>query len=225
MSPPPPTTTTTHPSPIDLAHTAVAIAHLLRDTKYAIVGGAACQLYGSARTTSDVDFVVPRGRVSAVRKLLAADPAHFIIEPRTLHTRYQHTETAPAVEIQILAPPVTFMEGFDDATPMVRVPVPGLRPDKGEASGGAVEVAVLDPVLLLNAKCRAILGRASEAKKSSDAFDVEFLLRYLAEQKIYPTNETLSNATAEFVKWFVASHGQRRLWREVGFDEIRGEIH
>lgn len=78
------------PSPKEIRAASEALGALLTSrVKYAVLGGAACQLLGSGRVTEDVDFVVPKGEVKSARKLLAAEPAQFIVDKRTLHTYYR----------------------------------------------------------------------------------------------------------------------------------------
>lgn len=82
---------------------------------YAIVGGGACVLLGSTRTTQDIDFVVPRGATVSTRQLLRSSH-DFLIEARTNHTWYRANKP---VEIEILAPPALFQENFDQQTEVV----------------------------------------------------------------------------------------------------------
>jgi hypothetical protein len=61
------------PDSDDIRRACKALAALLQDkVKYAIVGGAACQLLGSDRATDNVDIVVPPGKVVSARQLIAA---------------------------------------------------------------------------------------------------------------------------------------------------------
>lgn len=119
---------------------------------------------------------------------------------------------------------MTFLEEFDEGTETERAVVEVGGGDEEEKE--VVEVKVLEPRALLNAKCRALLGRASEAKKSSDADEVKFLLHFLAERKSeFPvTQRSVPNVTKDFVKWFAATYGEGRLWRGVGFDRLKGML-
>jgi hypothetical protein len=90
-----------------------------------------------------VDFVVPAGQTPTARQELR-NAGVFTIEPGTLHTYYQ------GVEIEILAPPALFKEPYNAETPTIEVQ----------------QVRILKPALILNAKCRSILGRANEEKKT-----------------------------------------------------------
>jgi hypothetical protein len=189
--------TFTYPSTHHVTAAAQAVARALSDgeVKYAVVGGAACLLLGSNRATTDVDFVVPKGRIRDARFLLKARTELFVVEPRTKHTVYL---SKPPIEIQIIAPPALFREPFDESTETV------------EVNG----VQILKPTLILNAKCRSILGRAGEDKKTSDAQDIKFLLHWCAEHGMDSTE--VPNATREFVDAFIAFHGGAELWRAMG---------
>nr|POE62243.1 hypothetical protein CFP56_70630 [Quercus suber] len=187
------------------AHVALALGQ----TKYALVGGAACQILGSPRVTEDIDFVVPKGSVNSARRLLAAAKNEFTVEPRTLHTFYK---TSPPVEIEILSPPGTFKEDFDQDTSTVAVRIEG------------ASVHVLNPVLILNAKCRSVLGRASEEKKLTDASDIQFLLEYLAKAGTFPSSQQLPNVSKEFVTWFADNYGGTQLWINARYDFSIGKL-
>ncbi|KAK3291468.1 uncharacterized protein B0H64DRAFT_246302 [Chaetomium fimeti] len=189
-----------YPSVDHIIAAAKAVAHALKDgsVKYAIVGGAACLLLGSDRATSDVDFVVPKGSIRDARLLLKAQSDHFSVEARTNHTVYL---SDPTIEIQIISPPALFKEPFDESTETI------------EILGG---IHVLKPTLILNAKCRSILGRAGEDKKMSDSQDIKFLLHWCAENGLDPRTEA-PNATTEFVDAFIAMYGGAELWRRVGY--------
>jgi hypothetical protein len=123
-----------------------AVGKILGDRTYAIVGGAGCALLGSARTTTDIDIVVPRGHTLETRKLFR-DQERFVVEKGTLHTYFQSN---PRVDIEILTPPMLFREDFDASTPTVTV---------GSAK-------VLKPALLLNAKCHQYWEEAKRRPKA-----------------------------------------------------------
>lgn len=171
---------------------------------YALVGGAACQSLGSNRLTSDVDLVVPQGQIGTARRLLAADMQNFTVDPRTLHTHYNSN---PPIQIELLSPPTMFREQFDQDTPTVIVEVDG------------TELRVLQPKSILNAKCRSILGRATDERKAADSRDILFLLKYLGERERGNRGEVeiqVPNATQEFMEWFIERYGHRSLWQGVG---------
>lgn len=174
------------------------------DQPYAIVGGAACMLLGSDRLTTDVDLVVPKGETKNARQLLKNQKEHFIVDTRTNHTIYLGP---PPIEIGILTPPALFREPFDASTGTIDVD--GTR--------------VLKPTLILNAKCRSVIDRPGEAKKTTDAQDIKFLLTWCVNHGMYPTETEVPNATKEFVEYFVATYGGQELWLNVGYDVGDGE--
>ncbi|KAI9059660.1 hypothetical protein FKP32DRAFT_1760935 [Trametes sanguinea] len=186
---------------IRVAAKSVAAA-LGNDFAYALVGGAACILLGGQRVTEDIDFVVPKGSTPRARQLLKASGA-FTIDSRTLHTK--HTETD--VEIEILAPPKLFQGVFDESTPTVTVD--GVR--------------VLHPLLLLNVKCKSLLGRASEMKKFTDGQDIAFLLDYCVCDGIEINPEDVPNATPELVEYTVLQGWvARETWNSAGYRDGSG---
>ena len=196
----------TYPSVDHIIAAAKAVSQALKDggVKYAIVGGAACLLLGSDRATSDVDFVVPKGRIRDARLLLKAQSDHFAVEARTNHTVYLSN---PAIEIQIISPPALFKEPFDESTETIEI-LDGIH--------------VLKPTLILNAKCRSILGRAADDKKMSDGQDIKFLLSFCADNGLDPWAD-VPNATMEFVDAFIATYGGAALWRRVGYDDAASQ--
>lgn len=178
---------------------AQTIAQVLGSQHFAVVGGAACLLLGSNRSTFDVDIVVPQGETKAARARLQAHPECFDVEKRTLHTFYR---SDPPVGVEILTPPALFKESFSSSTPVLVV--------RG--------VRVLQPSLLLNAKCNSILGRARPDKKDTDAQDILFLLQWLAGNNIHPGIQDVPNASLEFVQWFIEEYGNGKLWINLGYD-------
>lgn len=189
----------TIPTPEQVCAAAKAVGYALGDQDYALVGGAACVLLGSTRATEDVDIVVPKGNTPAARSLLKQQIKYFDVANKTLHTTYKST---PLVEIEIIAPPALFKEAFDASTPIIIVE-------------GA---KVLKPVLILNAKCRSILGRAEEKKKRCDATDIQFLLSWCARNHAYPTSEEVPNASKQFVSWFIQRYGGKDYWTNAQYD-------
>ena len=81
---------------------------------------------------------------------------------------------------------------------------------------------MLKPTLLLNAKCGSILGRSTDAKRATDATDIKFLLNWCASNQMYPTAEEVSQATTEFVEYFVSIHGEPEIWTNAGWDFKNG---
>ncbi|KAF4431823.1 hypothetical protein F53441_13877 [Fusarium austroafricanum] len=123
-------------------------------------------------------------------------------EKRTLHTFYR---SDPPVEIQILSPPILFRENFTSSTSVMIVQ--GVR--------------VLHPTLLLNAKCKSILGRVGSEKKDTDSQDIVFLLQWCASNNVRP--RWVANAGPIFVQWFIQEYGNERLWSDLGFDLKTGK--
>ncbi|KXG49890.1 uncharacterized protein PGRI_058580 [Penicillium griseofulvum] len=192
----------THP-PEALREALTALGDALGDERYALVGGSACTALGSERATQDIDFVVPKGQTPSVRKILRNSPA-FEVEARTYHTWYRAAEP---VEIEILAPPALFQETFDETTEVITVG----------------NLKVLKPALLLNAKCGSILGRASEAKKRTDAQDILFLLGYCAENPDQlPKASEVPNASKDFVEAFIQKYSGQGSWIAAGYDLQNG---
>lgn len=156
---------------------------------------------GSTRTTQGVDFVVLRGQTPAARELLRASP-HFNVEPGTKYTTCK-AEGANGVEIEILAPPALFKENFDQDTEVITVG----------------NVKVLKPALILNAKCRSILGRSTEHKRNTDAVDILFLLEFCARNPKYlPKAEEVPNANREFGQMFIAQYENQESWTRAGYN-------
>ncbi|KAE9368025.1 hypothetical protein N431DRAFT_429268 [Stipitochalara longipes BDJ] len=186
------------PSDVEAVRAAAeAVGKILGGRSYAIVGGAACALLGSSRTTTDVDIVVPRGETRETRKLFRGQE-EFFVETGTLHTYFQST---PRVDIEILTPPMLFKEEFDASTPTVMV---------GSAK-------VLKPARLLNAKCHSILGRGEE-KTRSDAHDIGFLLRWCHENSAFPLTEECPRVTRAFISWYIQNFGGENDWKNIGFE-------
>jgi hypothetical protein len=195
------------PNQNTLIAAAQAVAKALGDQQpYAIVGGAACALLGSDRSTSDVDLVVPKGDTKAARALLKSDPDSFSVDKRTQHTFYRSN---PPVDIEILAPPIMFKGEFLPTTPVIFV------------HGG---VRVLKPTLILNAKCNSVLDRSSSEKKDTDAQDILFLLRWCAANGVRPDCNEVPNASLDFVQWFIGVNGNEQLWTGIGFDLKEGKV-
>jgi hypothetical protein len=131
---------------------------------------------------------------------LKALPEQFSVNPRTNHTVY--LSTLP-IDIQIIAPPALFKEPFNESTETIEL---------------LNRVQVLKPTLILNAKCSAILGRAGESKKTSDAQDIKFLLHWCAENGMRMDTAEVPNTTKEFVDAFIAMYGGEELWSRAVYD-------
>lgn len=182
---------------------AQAVALSFGSTHYAVVGGAACLLLGSLRTTVDIDVVVLRGETKVARDKLAAQATHFVVDPKTRHTTYT---TQPAVEIEILTPPLLFSEEFEENTPIITVH----------------GVKILKPTLILNSKCGSILSRSGGEKKLTDAVDIRFLLQWCAQKAMWPTDAECPKVDQDFVEWFNKNHSGGDLFKRAGWDEKAG---
>ncbi|RDL42339.1 uncharacterized protein BP5553_02318 [Venustampulla echinocandica] len=177
-----------NPSRDQVLEAARAIGQTLKTQTYAIVGGASCSILGSMRTTHDVDIVVPKGATKQARMLLKNDAELYDVDNKTLHTYYKSN---PPVEIQILASPSLFQETFDESTPVITID----------------GINVLKPTLILNAKCRSILGRRTGERKLADAADIQFLLGWCSTNNCIPTAAEVPNASKEFIEWFIQGFG------------------
>lgn len=196
-----------HHPPGEIRTAAMAVGSALAHCeKYALVGGSACVVLGSTRTTQDIDFVVLRGGTSNARQLLRASP-HFKVEPRTNHTVYKAERP---VEVEILAPPALFQEPFDQSTEVVTI-----RGTK-----------VLKPALLLNAKCGSIIGRPTEEKRRTDSMDIGFLLKFCAENPAYlPKAHEVPKATKQLVQTLIQRYGGQDAWVRAGYNLETGKTY
>ncbi len=183
------------------------ISKQLIGTRYAFVGGAACRLLGSDRTTNDVDIVVLRGEVPAARARIA-ESSEFTVEPRTRYTWFKGQTHVP---IDILSPPMMFRSVFDADTPTVKV----------ERNG--VSAVVLHPIALLNAKCQSIHERPV-LKKYNDYDDIVFLLRWLAVHSIIPTADQVPNASDGNGIYLMNTFGYQDAWITAGYDCEKGRL-
>lgn len=103
------------------------------------------------------------------------------------------------------------MEPFDGETPTYTIAING------------APVQILHPLLILNAKCRSVLGRATELKKGSDAEDIIFLLGWLANAGIRPQPQQVPNVNKAFVEWFIqVFECGPEVWRRAGYDMRKG---
>ncbi|KAI9817345.1 MAG: hypothetical protein M1826_001627 [Phylliscum demangeonii] len=97
-----------------------------------------------------------------------------------------------------------FREAYDAKTPTIIVD----------------DIKVLDPVLILNAKCGSVFRRSTDDKRKSDAFDILFLLQYLLDHQAPPlTRAVLSSVDqhfmAEILRWLPDS---QPFWKGLGYD-------
>lgn len=147
-----------------------------------------------------------KGETKMARDKLAAQGTHFSVDPKTRHTNYL---SKPAVEIEILTPPLLFKERFDKDTPTL------------EVTGG---IKILKPTLILNAKCASILGRANETKKLTDAVDIKFLLTWCVAKQMRPTANECPNVNNAFIEWFILNYDGGDLFKRAGWDEANGKL-
>lgn len=82
-------------------------------------------------------------------------------------------------------------------------------------------VQILHPIALLDAKCGAIGGRATEAKKQTDAQDIIYLLLWLKSKNMTLSAESVPDASVAWVQWFTSNYGRGNYsyWTEVGWTE------
>jgi hypothetical protein len=106
------------------------------------------------------------------------------------------------VDVGILAPLGTFASRFD-ANTVVLERLYGVR--------------VFNPSGLLESKYRSVLGRSTEAKKQSDAYDTLFLLDYLYQHGIQTSPAEVPVAES-FKNWFDVNFDQEstEIWERIG---------
>jgi hypothetical protein len=192
---------------LEIKQACTALGARIVESSYAIIGGTAVQLLRSMRLTEDVDFVVPQGTVAAARKMIARAKDEFTVHPRTRHTHYRITQTP--VEAEILSPPALFKKIFDAETPVHEVVVDGQS------------IRILKPALILDAKCRSILGLPTEKKKLNDAIDIIFLLQWLAANNTVPLAHEVPNASKGFVELFIKTYNGIEDWTNSGYSPER----
>jgi hypothetical protein len=80
-------------------------------------------------------------------------------------------------------------------------------------------VKILEPTLLLDAKCGSITSRANEERKQADAGDIVFLLKYFLKNDIRLNWEHVPNATQPFVRLFSAMYLENStlIWESTGY--------
>lgn len=105
------------------------------------------------------------------------------------------------------------METFDESTSTHEIDIDGTT------------IKLLHPLLILNAKCRSIFGRATDSKKLTDAKDILFLLEWMVQKGIFPTASQLPNVNREFVDWFTATYEGEQTWKNARYDFDKGWCH
>jgi len=163
-----------------LVRAAVALHFVLVELNvtHAIVGGVACILHGSKRTTYDLDLVVdvPPLEVRPLKQRIASKDARFRSVGNSLYFDDVPIELLPATAF---AWPSTLSTG--DGT--VTIPIDG------------VELVVLSPpALLLSKSGRTATGMQSDrpktvAKFQTDLHDMNFLARMVSVDDVKATLE------------------------------------
>jgi hypothetical protein len=172
------------------------------DFKWALVGGAAAVALGSRRITEDIDIVIaPPARLREAKNALRSDP-RFFIDPRTRHTTFTSSISPKPVDIEFLSFPGTFKAPFDESTKVM------------ETRSG---LNVLHLPFLLESKCRAISSRSKESKRTTDAFDIGFILEFMVKNNLRTSLDEVPSASREFQAWFEDfKSGSTRLFHQVG---------
>lgn len=137
--------------------------------------------------------------------MLRASP-YFDVEARTNYTKLIAEEP---IQIEILAPPALFQEQFDTETEVISID----------------GVKTLKPALLLNAKCGAIVNRATEEKHWSDFHDIIFLLEFCAPNPQYlPKAHEFPQANKELVQQLFDKHEGKEIWVRAGYSFETGSL-
>ena len=157
---------------------------------------------GRWRITEDIDVVIaPPDRLREAKNALRLDP-RFSIDPRTRHTTFTSSSSPRQVEIEFLSFPGTFKARFDESTKVTKT-----------RSG----LNVLHLPSLLDSKCRAITSRSKESKRTTDAFDIGFILEFMIKNNLRTSLAEVPSASAEFQAWFEDfNSGSSRLFHQVG---------
>lgn len=171
------------------------LAHALKDNEYAIIGGVAVALLGSARATQDIDVLVPDGHHAPVAKALLST-GKFGGE-RQQNGRYRVWFNASNRQHYN----VDIMEPRD-----IHQQFPSAKHDRIKAHSGYV----LSPAQLLNFKCAAWQSRHDGRKRLHDSQDILFLLAYMVEKGIKTTPKEIFNATDDFFFEFFGHYPHSR---------------
>ncbi|EEQ30400.1 hypothetical protein McanMca71_002293 [Microsporum canis] len=149
--------------PNDVPAFARSIDFHLRGLGYAFIGGVACSLLGSQRTTHDLDIIVPQGARRQALSILARDSTNFgVAEGGSWVNMNRRRYNLDVIEPQQIGQQFTGREVV--------------------ISNG---VRVLDPNLLLQYK-RYSLSRRDRSRVSSienDKSDIKFLTQYLKNHR------------------------------------------
>ncbi|KAK3169773.1 hypothetical protein OEA41_009157 [Lepraria neglecta] len=152
--------------------------------------------------TEDIDIVIaPPARLREAKNALRSDP-RFFIDPRTRHTTFTSSISPKQVEIEFLSFPGTFKAPFDESTKVMKT-----------RSG----LNVLHLPFLLESKCRAISSRSKESKRTTDAFDIGFILEFMVKNNLRTSLAEVPSTNREFQAWFEDfKSGSTRLFHQVG---------
>jgi hypothetical protein len=136
------------PSPGDIHQCLIAIARTLKNTEYAIIGGAAMMALGSElRTTHDIDILVKTGTTSLIKNRLSADPM-FQLNRRTRHLTYHPQMNEKQIPIDI------------STDVLANIPEKEIGPAISTQSG----LRIVHPSTLLNYKISTAYGRSTLTK-------------------------------------------------------------
>ena len=153
------------------------------DFKWVLVGGAAAVALGSRRITEDIDIVIaPPARLREAKNVLRSDP-RFFIDPRTRYTTFTSSISLKQVEIELLLFPGIFKVPFNKLTKVMKT-----------RSG----LNVLYLLFLLKSKYRAISSRSKESKRTTDAFDIGFILEFMVKNNLAWFEDFKSGSTRLF---------------------------
>ncbi|KAK4151686.1 hypothetical protein C8A00DRAFT_16944, partial [Chaetomidium leptoderma] len=178
------------PSPVMDSLLRVVARHL-EQTHYALIGGVALYLLGSARATPDIDLLVPSGYAGRVANTLGRI-SDFGTE-RLQSGRSRVWYNAP-----------------NRRRYNVDIMEPGDIHQQFPSSDGGImtlqSTRLLRPALLLNYKCFAWQMREDPRKKLTDAQDILFLLRYMVAQRVQTSSQEVNHATPDFFVEFLARY-------------------
>jgi hypothetical protein len=172
---------------------AQALALVFKNQPYAIIGSTSILLLGSTTVQDyNIDILIPRGQTSHFRSLLRKDSKNFTVAPRTLHTTYKSN---PPVAIELLTPPFLWEEKYDQDTPV----------------NWRDGVRVLDPIRILDGKCKSIWQWSDEGKRNVDADHILWLLEWTIREGRVVRREEVKNINVsfvmEFIRWKIVGEG------------------
>ncbi|KAK4033360.1 hypothetical protein C8A01DRAFT_19675 [Parachaetomium inaequale] len=197
-----------------LPHLATSIAEALKDTPYALMGGAALRLLGSRRPTAGIDIFVDDKLVAGfkVAQRLAATGRFGMHGPIYGYDLWYWAPDGSGAAYK-----VTIWRSRQLDLPF---------PSSADGFVTAHGARLLKPAVQLNFKCRYWSdlegGWNNEIQQSGEAYDILFLLDYMSTNKIKTTNQEVGYATEEFCRGFVSSRPETRraepLFRAIGLN-------